>query len=53
MLSDNQLTGLIPDSLGSLTSLQYLCAPARALVVWHADGKRKAGCGNEASCRRP
>jgi hypothetical protein len=40
-LASNQLTGLIPDSLGSLASLQYLCAPARALVVWHAESARR------------
>jgi hypothetical protein len=39
-LYENQLTGAIPDSLGSLSSLQYLCAPVRWLC---AHARARAG----------
>ncbi len=38
----NQLTGAIPDSLGSLSSLQFLCAPVRWLS--RMQGARPMAC---------
>ncbi len=38
-LNNNQLTGAIPDSLGSLSSLQQLYVGARAMAVHACDGR--------------
>jgi hypothetical protein len=46
-LEYNQLTGTIPDSLGSLSRLQQLCAPLRVRLV-HA----RASAGLMPSARR-
>jgi hypothetical protein len=36
VLNNNQLTGVIPDSLGSLSGLVILCVPACAVAVMRA-----------------
>jgi hypothetical protein len=44
-LGGNRLTGTIPDSLGSLSNVEHLCAPVRWLCLMTARHNRRASCG--------
>jgi hypothetical protein len=50
MLSDNQLTGPIPDSLGSLSNLQNLCAGSGRKQKLARDGTRVLAAAETLGC---
>lgn len=49
----NQLTGTIPPQLGSLTSLQYLCASHLRRAAWHPASQKRAGAWQLAAAAPP
>jgi hypothetical protein len=48
-LNYNQLTGAIPDSLGSLSSLMWLCVPVRWLCA-HATARHSMAAFGGVAC---